>query len=30
MTDFVFPELGKKIISFLTKNGVEVVVPKGT
>jgi len=28
MTDFVFPELGKKIISFLTKNGVEVVVPK--
>ena len=27
MTDFVFPELGKKIISFLNKNGVEVVVP---
>jgi glycolate oxidase iron-sulfur subunit len=29
MTDFVFPELGKKIISFLTRNGVEVVVPRG-
>jgi glycolate oxidase iron-sulfur subunit len=29
MTDFVFPELGKKIISFLNKNGVEVVVPRG-
>jgi glycolate oxidase iron-sulfur subunit len=28
MTDFVFPELGKKIISFLTKNGVAVVVPR--
>ncbi len=28
MTDFVFPELGKKIISFLTKNGVEVIVPR--
>ncbi len=28
MTDFVFPELGKKIISFLTRNGVEVVVPR--
>ena len=28
MTDFVFPDLGKKIINFLTKNGVEVVVPK--
>ncbi len=28
MTDFVFPDLGKKIISFLTRNGVEVVVPK--
>ncbi len=28
MTDFVFPELGKKIISFLNKNGVEVVVPR--
>lgn len=29
MTDFVFPELGKHIIGFLTRNGVEVVVPKG-
>jgi glycolate oxidase iron-sulfur subunit len=29
MTDFVFPELGKKIISFLTRNGVEVFVPRG-
>jgi glycolate oxidase iron-sulfur subunit len=29
MTDFVFPELGKKIINFLTRNGVEVVVPQG-
>ncbi len=28
MTDFVFPEVGRKIINFLTKNGVEVVVPK--
>jgi glycolate oxidase iron-sulfur subunit len=28
MTDFVFPELGKKIINFLTKNGVKVVVPR--
>ncbi len=28
MTDFVFPDLGKHIINFLTKNGVEVVVPK--
>jgi len=28
MTDFVFPELGKKIIDFLTRNGVEVRVPK--
>jgi glycolate oxidase iron-sulfur subunit len=28
MTDFVFPELGKKIVSFLTRNGVEVVVPR--
>jgi glycolate oxidase iron-sulfur subunit len=27
MTDFVFPELGKKIINFLTNNGVEVHVP---
>jgi glycolate oxidase iron-sulfur subunit len=29
MTDFVFPELGKKIIDFLNKNGVEVIVPWG-
>ncbi len=29
MTDFVFPELGMKIISFLTRNGVEVIVPRG-
>ena len=28
MTDFVFPEVGKKIINFLTKNGVEVIVPR--
>jgi glycolate oxidase iron-sulfur subunit len=28
MTDFVFPELGKKIIDFLTKNGVAVHVPR--
>ena len=28
MTDFVFPEVGRKIINFLTKHGVEVVVPK--
>ena len=28
MTDYVFPELGKKIIDFLTKNGVEVHVPR--
>jgi glycolate oxidase iron-sulfur subunit len=27
MTDFVFPELGKKIINFLARQGVEVVVP---
>lgn len=29
MTDFVFPELGKKIINFLNKNGVEVIIPRG-
>jgi len=29
MTDFVFPELGKKIVNFLTRNGVEVIVPRG-
>jgi len=28
MTDFVFPELGKHIIDFLARNGVEVAVPK--
>jgi glycolate oxidase iron-sulfur subunit len=28
MTDFVFPDLGKHIIDFLTRNGVEVVVPR--
>ncbi|MGD9143704.1 MAG: (Fe-S)-binding protein, partial [Dehalococcoidia bacterium] len=29
MTDFVFPGVGKKIIDFLTRNGVEVIVPRG-
>jgi glycolate oxidase iron-sulfur subunit len=29
MTDFVFPELGKKIVKFLSRNGVEVIVPQG-
>jgi glycolate oxidase iron-sulfur subunit len=29
MTDFVFPELGRKIIRFLNNNGVEVIVPQG-
>lgn len=29
MTDFVFPELGIKIVNFLTKNGVKVIVPRG-
>jgi len=28
MTDFVFPKTGVKIIKFLTRNGVEVVVPR--
>ena len=28
MTEFVFPALGKHIVDFLTRNGVEVVVPK--
>ncbi len=27
-TDFIFPDVGKKIVNFLTKNGVEVIVPK--
>ncbi len=29
MTDFVFPELGKGIVDFLTRRGVEVVIPRG-
>jgi glycolate oxidase iron-sulfur subunit len=28
MTDLVFPELGNKIIGLLTKNGVEVIMPR--
>jgi glycolate oxidase iron-sulfur subunit len=28
MTDFVFPDVGKKIISLLNRNGVEVIVPQ--
>ncbi|OGP54820.1 MAG: hypothetical protein A2Y65_12110 [Deltaproteobacteria bacterium RBG_13_52_11] len=28
-TDFIFPEVGKKTIAFLTGQGVEVVFPKG-
>jgi glycolate oxidase iron-sulfur subunit len=28
MTDFVFPEVGKKLVDFLTRNGVEVIVPR--
>jgi glycolate oxidase iron-sulfur subunit len=28
MTDYVFPELGIKIVNFLTKNGVRVIVPR--
>ena len=28
MTDFVLPELGKHIIDFLNRNGVEVIVPR--
>jgi glycolate oxidase iron-sulfur subunit len=28
MTDFAFPQLGKRIINFLTKNGVEVWLPR--
>ena len=28
MTDFVFPDLGRHVIDFLTRNGVEVVMPK--
>lgn len=26
-TDFIFPQVGKHVIDFLTRNGVEVVVP---
>ena len=29
MTDYVFPELGQKIVRFLNKNGIEVMVPQG-
>jgi glycolate oxidase iron-sulfur subunit len=29
MTDFVFPELGEKIIRFFNRNGIGVVVPRG-
>ena len=29
MTEFVFPEVGQKTISFLTGHGVEVIVPEG-
>ncbi len=28
MTDFVFPEIGQKIIRFFNKNGIEVIVPQ--
>ncbi len=28
MTDYVFPDLGKHVIDFLTRHGVEVIVPK--
>ena len=28
MTDFVFPDVGKHTIEFLTRNGVEVVLPE--
>jgi glycolate oxidase iron-sulfur subunit len=28
MTEFVFPKAGKHIIDFLTRNGVEVIVPR--
>ena len=28
MTDFVLPEMGQRIINFLTRNGVEVMVPR--
>ncbi len=28
-TNFIFPQVGEKIVAFLNKNGVEVVVPEG-
>ena len=28
MTDFVFPELGRKIVRFFNRNGIEVIVPR--
>ncbi|HBE45193.1 MAG TPA: hypothetical protein DDW17_07050 [Deltaproteobacteria bacterium] len=28
-TDFIYPDLGLKIIDFLTKHGIEVIVPQG-
>lgn len=28
MTDFVFPEIGQKIIRFFNKRGIEVIVPR--
>jgi glycolate oxidase iron-sulfur subunit len=28
-TDFIYPELGLKLIDFLTRRGIEVVVPEG-
>lgn len=27
-TDFIYPDFGKKVIDFLTRRGIEVVVPK--
>ena len=27
-TDFIYPEIGIKLVEYLTKNGVEVIVPK--
>jgi glycolate oxidase iron-sulfur subunit len=28
MTEYVFPHVGKKVVGFLTKNGVELIVPR--
>lgn len=28
MTDYVFPELGKRVVNFLTRHGVEVIIPR--